>query len=104
MQFNLWESVSMFKYFCLGTNDLARAARFYDATMAVLGYSRCDTSGEPGWEGWLGWGTYQNTARRNWRYGFAALSMAAPPPQGMAPWWDSGLIHGSKSMHFMGPR
>lgn len=49
----------MFRYICLGTNDLARAARFYDATMATLGHSRCDTSGEPGWEGWLGWGIYE---------------------------------------------
>jgi hypothetical protein len=27
----------MFTYICPGTNDLARAARFYDATLAVLG-------------------------------------------------------------------
>jgi catechol 2,3-dioxygenase-like lactoylglutathione lyase family enzyme len=49
----------MFTYVCLGTRDLARAARFYDATMAVLGLSRCDVSGEPNWDGWLGWGTYE---------------------------------------------
>jgi catechol 2,3-dioxygenase-like lactoylglutathione lyase family enzyme len=48
----------MFTYFCLGTNDLARAARFYDAVMATLGHRRCDTSAEPGWDEWLGWGTY----------------------------------------------
>jgi catechol 2,3-dioxygenase-like lactoylglutathione lyase family enzyme len=49
----------MFNFVCLGTRDLARAARFYDATMATLGQSRCDVSGEPGWDGWLGWGTYE---------------------------------------------
>lgn len=49
----------MFSYVCLGTKDLVRASRFYDAAMAVLGFSRCDVSGEPGWEGWLGWGTYE---------------------------------------------
>lgn len=49
----------MFSYACLGTNDLERAAHFYDAAMATLGYARCDVSGEPNWEGWVGWGTYQ---------------------------------------------
>jgi catechol 2,3-dioxygenase-like lactoylglutathione lyase family enzyme len=48
----------MFTYLCLGTNDLPRAARFYDAAMATLGLHRCDTSAEPDWDGWLGWGTY----------------------------------------------
>jgi catechol 2,3-dioxygenase-like lactoylglutathione lyase family enzyme len=49
----------MFSYASLGTNDLKRAARFYDATMATLGYARCDVSGEPNWDGWIGWGTYE---------------------------------------------
>ncbi len=49
----------MFNFITLGTRDLGRACRFYDAVMAVLGYSRCDVSGEPGWEGWMGWGTYE---------------------------------------------
>ena len=47
----------MFTYVSLGTNDAARAARFYDATLGALGLKRCDTSGEP--DGWLGWGTYE---------------------------------------------
>jgi catechol 2,3-dioxygenase-like lactoylglutathione lyase family enzyme len=46
----------MFNFVCLGTTDLTRAARFYDATIATLGLSRCDISGEPGWDGWMGWG------------------------------------------------
>lgn len=54
----------MFTYLCLGTQDLARACRFYDAVMAVLGQSRCDTTGEPGWEDWAGWGTYEDSGRQ----------------------------------------
>lgn len=52
---------SMFAYICLGSNDLRRAAKFYDATLGVLGYSRCDTSAESetSWNGWLGWGLYE---------------------------------------------
>jgi catechol 2,3-dioxygenase-like lactoylglutathione lyase family enzyme len=50
----------MFSYLCLGTRDLARAALFYDAVFATLGIRRCDTSGEPDWEGWIGWGRYEN--------------------------------------------
>ena len=49
----------MFAYICLGTNDLERAIRFYDSTLAPLGLSRCDTSNEPNWDGWAGWGTYE---------------------------------------------
>jgi catechol 2,3-dioxygenase-like lactoylglutathione lyase family enzyme len=49
----------MFTYICLGTNDLARATRFYDAVLGTLGLSRCDVSGESGWEDWAGWGTYE---------------------------------------------
>jgi catechol 2,3-dioxygenase-like lactoylglutathione lyase family enzyme len=49
----------MFTCVCLGTNDLARAANFYDAAMGALGLNRCDVSAESGWEGWLGWGTYE---------------------------------------------
>jgi catechol 2,3-dioxygenase-like lactoylglutathione lyase family enzyme len=52
---------SMFAYICLGSSDLARSAIFYDATLGVLGYSRCDTSqeSETSWAGWLGWGLYE---------------------------------------------
>ena len=51
----------MFTYVCLGANDLDRAVRFYDATLAALGLSRCDTTTDGGnWEGWAGWGTYRN--------------------------------------------
>jgi catechol 2,3-dioxygenase-like lactoylglutathione lyase family enzyme len=52
---------SMFAYVCLGSSDLERAGRFYDAALGVLGYRRCDTSAESesGWSGWIGWGLYE---------------------------------------------
>jgi catechol 2,3-dioxygenase-like lactoylglutathione lyase family enzyme len=53
----------VFDYICLGTNDLERSCCFYDAVMATLGQSRCDTTGEPNWEGWAGWGTYEDEGR-----------------------------------------
>jgi catechol 2,3-dioxygenase-like lactoylglutathione lyase family enzyme len=50
----------MFTYVCLGTNDPARATRFYDAVLGTLGHRRCEVSAE--WEsaGWRGWGTYEH--------------------------------------------
>jgi catechol 2,3-dioxygenase-like lactoylglutathione lyase family enzyme len=53
----------MITYVCLGTSDLDRAKRFYDAVMATLGYARCDTGDEPNWENWAGWGTYADHGR-----------------------------------------
>jgi catechol 2,3-dioxygenase-like lactoylglutathione lyase family enzyme len=47
----------MITYLCLGTNDLARAARFYDATLDALGYARCAATDESEPEIWVGWGT-----------------------------------------------
>ncbi len=53
----------MFTYLCLGTNDLLRTARFYDAVLAPLGLARCDTGDEDFGE-WIGWGTYEDDGRR----------------------------------------
>lgn len=53
----------MFTYVTLGTNDLARAMRFYDAVLAELGLARCDLSAEPDWNGWAGWGTYEQSGK-----------------------------------------
>jgi len=47
----------MFNYVCLGTNDIARATTFYDATLAPLGLMRCQT-GDDGWHDCVGWGHY----------------------------------------------
>lgn len=63
----------MFAYICLGCNDLARASRFYDAALAPLGLDRCDTSQESDWEGWAGWGTYEDGGARE-----LALWLCAP--------------------------
>lgn len=51
----------MFTYVCLGTNDPVKACKFYDAVLGALGLSRCDTSQEADWEGWVGWGKYENS-------------------------------------------
>ena len=50
----------MFTYVSLGTNDLARAARFYDAALGALGLRRCNTSDEGNFGDWIGWGTYED--------------------------------------------
>jgi catechol 2,3-dioxygenase-like lactoylglutathione lyase family enzyme len=49
----------VFTYITLGSNDLVRSARFYDAVLEPLGFQRCDTTGEPDWEDWVGWGRYE---------------------------------------------
>lgn len=43
---------SMFSYMMIGTNDLPRAIRFYDAIMKPLGHARI----EDGDERWISWG------------------------------------------------
>ena len=52
----------MFTYLCLGTQDLERAARFYDAALVPLGITRCQTGSEDFGE-WIGWGTYEENGR-----------------------------------------
>jgi catechol 2,3-dioxygenase-like lactoylglutathione lyase family enzyme len=37
----------MFSFICLGTRDLERASRFYDATMAALGAVQCGGLPDP---------------------------------------------------------
>jgi catechol 2,3-dioxygenase-like lactoylglutathione lyase family enzyme len=55
---------AMFTYVYLGTNDLERATRFYDATLAPLGLQRCVT-GDPDWDAIsAGWGTYEDGVAR----------------------------------------
>jgi catechol 2,3-dioxygenase-like lactoylglutathione lyase family enzyme len=51
-------------YVYFGTNDLQRAVKFYDATLAPLGMKRCIT-GDPEWDRVsAGWGTYENGGMR----------------------------------------
>ena len=56
----------MFTYTCLGTNNLHRAARFYDAALAPLGIHRCGGSSvsETGAGDMLGWGSYDEDGKR----------------------------------------
>ncbi len=52
----------MFTYLMLGTNDLPRAAAFYDPVMAALGHGRCITeSDDLAHE--IGWGRYADAGR-----------------------------------------
>ena len=54
----------MLTYVYFGTNDLARATRFYDATLTLLGMQRCVT-GDPEWDRIsAGWGTYEDEGAR----------------------------------------
>ncbi len=54
----------MLSYVCLGTNNLMRATRFYDAVLAPLGMPRCIT-GDPEWDRVAaGWGIYENDGAR----------------------------------------
>lgn len=54
----------MLTYVYLGTNDLARATRFYDAILAPLGMQRCIT-GDPDWDRIsAGWGIYEEDGVR----------------------------------------
>jgi catechol 2,3-dioxygenase-like lactoylglutathione lyase family enzyme len=54
----------MLSYVYLGTNDLERATRFYDATLGPLGLQRCIT-GDPDWDRIsAGWGTYEDDGVR----------------------------------------
>jgi catechol 2,3-dioxygenase-like lactoylglutathione lyase family enzyme len=46
--------MTMVLYVTVGTADLARAERFYDAVFAVLGYGR--SPGADAAAGWAGWG------------------------------------------------
>ena len=65
----------MFAYICLGTNDLDRATRFYDAVLGALGHARCDVSDEPDWQGWIGWGLYEECGAQQ---GGRAWTLVAP--------------------------
>jgi catechol 2,3-dioxygenase-like lactoylglutathione lyase family enzyme len=54
----------MLSYVYFGTNDLDRAIRFYDPTLAQLGMPRCVT-GDPEWHRIsAGWGIYENGGAR----------------------------------------
>jgi len=61
-------------YVTLGTHDLARSIRFYDAVMAALGVGRA-----PHWtEGWAGWGGSYDQGPSVWIC--SPFDKAAPSP------------------------
>ena len=100
----------MFNYVSLGTNDLERAALFYDAVLEPLGLKRCDTWGEPNWEGWVGWGRYEKGGAHELALWLCTPydGAAATPGNGTmvalrAPSWDAvqrfhsaALAHGGR--------
>ncbi len=54
----------MLSYVYLGTNDLERATRFYDAALGALGMQRCVTH-DPAWDRIsAGWGLYEEDGVR----------------------------------------
>jgi catechol 2,3-dioxygenase-like lactoylglutathione lyase family enzyme len=54
----------MLSYVYLGTNDLERATRFYDAALGALGMRRCVTN-DPAWDKVsAGWGLYEEDGVR----------------------------------------
>lgn len=54
----------MFSYVSLGSNDLPRATRFYDAVLGALGYGRCEVGSDFNWDNWVGWGLYADGGER----------------------------------------
>ena len=98
---------SMFAYLCLGSNDLARSARFYDATLGVLGYSRCDTSAESetSWNGWIGWGLYEKEgAVQDALWVCKPFNGAPATRRATARWSRCGRRPGARSMPSTPPR
>jgi catechol 2,3-dioxygenase-like lactoylglutathione lyase family enzyme len=54
----------MLSYVYFGTNNLERATRFYDASLAPIGMPRCVT-GDPEWDRIsAGWGIYEDGGAR----------------------------------------
>lgn len=62
---------AMFTYVMLGSNDLSRAGRFYDAVLGALGHTRCSAGDDA--EGLIGWGRYADDGRQE-----LALWVGAP--------------------------
>jgi catechol 2,3-dioxygenase-like lactoylglutathione lyase family enzyme len=71
--------MSMILYVTLGTNDIDRAAPFYDAALAPLGYSRTPDPDA----GWAGWGPDYDDGVSLW---------LCPPFDGSAPAPGNGVM------------
>lgn len=101
----------MFRYLCLGTNDLPRAERFYDAVLRPLGHRRVAVEADSAWQGWAGWGHYADEGREELALWVCAPFDGAPATAGngtmvalAAPSWAAvddfhaaALAHGGRS-------
>ena len=85
-------------YVTLGTNDVARAKRFYDAALATLGFT-CRVSDER--RDGLCSRCIGQRAARNACFGSKGRFSDIPPPGAMARWWRCRLRHASRCATFM---
>ena len=87
----------MLSYVDLGTNDLERATRFYDATLAPLGMPRCVT-GDPEWNRIsAGWGIYENGGARELGFWIGKPFNQQPASVGNGSMSRSALARGKLS-------
>ena len=81
----------MLSYVYVGTNDLARAIRFYEAVLGAVGMKRCITSDAEWDKVAAGWGTYEDGgARRARLLGWHSLR----PEEGDGRQWHDGRVPG----------
>ncbi len=91
----------MLSYVFFGTNDLERAIRFYDATLAPLDMPRCVT-GDPEWDRIAaGWGIYENSGARELGFWIGKPSTKDRPRLATAAWLRSALARAERWMNFM---
>ena len=97
----------MFTYVCLGASDLKRSARFYDAVLGPLGLKRCATPGEEDWDGWVGWGTYEDQGQQEVALWLCQPYNGQPPSAGngtmvafkAASWSQVDAFHAAALAH-----
>src|SRR6266702_142565 len=77
----------MLSYVYVGTNDLGRAIRFYEAVFAPLGMKRCQT-GDAEWDRVAaGWGVYEDNGARE-----LAFWVGTPLNQQAATAGNGGMV------------
>ena len=97
----------MLTYVYVGTNDLARAIDFYEATLAPLGLPRC-VSGDPEWDRIsAGWGIYEDGGARELAFWVGTPFDARPASVGngsmvafrAASWREVDAFHAAALAH-----
>lgn len=97
----------MLTYVYVGTNDLARAIDFYEATLAPLGLPRCVT-GDPEWDRIsAGWGIYEDGGARELAFWVGTPFDARPASVGngsmvafrAASWREVDAFHAAALAH-----